>query len=105
MIVFDSWWFSADLINKAHGLGHHITCQIKSDKNVIPEDGFSIQVQEYARGFKKDDYNKVKITVRGKKKRYSVIERIVELENIGKVKLIISRKQRRSSQSMRTDGT
>lgn len=71
MIVFDSWWFSANLINKARGLGYHITCQIKSDKKVIPEDGFSLPVQEYASGFKKDDYNKVKITVRGKKKRYS----------------------------------
>ena len=28
MIVFDSWWFSADLINKARELGYHITCNL-----------------------------------------------------------------------------
>ncbi|MEN4006448.1 MAG: hypothetical protein PQ964_03725 [Methanobacteriaceae archaeon] len=33
----------------------------------------------------------VKITVRGKRKKYKVIKCVVELENIGKVKLIISR--------------
>lgn len=92
MIVFDSWWFSADLINKVRGLRYNITCQIKSDKKIIPEDGSSLQVQEYAKRFKKDDHNQIKIMVRGKKKSYSVVERLVELENIGKVKLIISGK-------------
>ena len=33
-IVFDSWWFSADLFNKCLNLGYNIVCQIKSDKKV-----------------------------------------------------------------------
>jgi len=60
---------------------YNITCQIKSDKKIIPEDGSSLQVQIYAKEFKKDDYHKIKITVRGKKKRYLVIEHVVVLEN------------------------
>jgi hypothetical protein len=32
MVVFNSWWFSADFINKIRKLGHHITCQLKSNK-------------------------------------------------------------------------
>jgi len=91
MVVFDSWWFSVNLINKTLGLGHQLTCQIKSDKLIIPENSSSIQVQEYDKEFKTEDQEKVKINVRGKKKKYKVIERIVELKDIGKVKLIISR--------------
>jgi len=94
MIVFDSWWFSAAFINKVRGLGHHITCQIKSDKKIIPEE-VSVQVQEYAEELEKEDYKIVKIMVRGKKKSYSVVERLVELEGIGKVKLVISRKNQK----------
>lgn len=96
MIVFDSWWFSAAFINKVRGLGYHITCQIKSDKKVIPED-VSVQVQEYAKEFDKKEYNWIEIMVRGKKKSYSVVERLVELEGIGKVRLVISRKNQKDA--------
>ena len=95
MIVFDSWWFSSSLIKNARELKYHITCQLKSDKKIILEDNSSLQVQLYAKEFNNGDYSKIKIKVRGKNKTYSIIDRVVELDKIGKVRLIISRKSQK----------
>lgn len=91
MVVFDSWWFSVWLINSCLELGHDVTCRIKRDK-LITTDGSTIQVQEYAKNLEKEDFKTIKILVRGKKKTYKVSEDFVELEGIGRVKLLVSRK-------------
>jgi len=94
MIVFDSWWFSSGFINDCRELGYHVTCRIKSDKLVVPDDGFALQVQNYAKKFNTYDYKITKIKVRGKKKMYFTIERIVKLDKIGNVKLVISKRKK-----------
>jgi SRSO17 transposase len=93
MIVFDSWWFSSDLIIDCRELGYHVTCQLKSDKLVVPDDKAALQVTDYAKKFNAEDYKMAKIEVRGKKKRYLTIERIVKLDKIGDVKLVISKRK------------
>jgi hypothetical protein len=93
MIVFDSWWFSSDLITDCRELDYHVTCQLKSDKLVVPNDGIALQVSDYAKKFNTEDYKITEIEVRGKKKRYLTIERIVKLDKIGEVKLIISKRK------------
>jgi len=94
IVVFDSAYFSADLINDCRSLDHpsHVICPLKCNKLITPEDKSSMQVQEYANKFAKREYKKVTIKVRGNRKTYHVIERIVELEDVGEVKLVISKK-------------
>jgi len=94
MIVFDSWWFSSHFITDCRELDYHVTCQLKSDKLVVPDDGTALQVADYANKFNTDDYKITRIEVRGKKKRYLTVERIVKLDKIGDVKLIISKRRR-----------
>lgn len=90
IVVFDSWWFSVEFINKCLGLGHHVTGQLKSDKKI--NIGSSIAVSNYAEQFERKDYRKIKLKIRGKKKKYWIVTRLVEIDGIGKVKLVISRK-------------
>jgi len=90
MIVFDSWWFSSGLINDCRELGYHVTCRIKSDKLVVPDDRLALQVQNYVKKFSTHDYKITRISVRGKEKTYFTIGCIIKLDKIGEVKLIIS---------------
>jgi hypothetical protein len=94
MIVFDSWWFSSGFINDCRELGYHVTCRIKSDKLVVPDDGFALQVQNYVKKFNTHDCEITNLRVRGKKKMYFTIERIVKLDKIGDVKLVISKRKK-----------
>lgn len=90
IVVFDSWWFSVEFINKCLGLGYHVTGQLKSDKKI--NIGSSIAVSNYAEQFERKDYRRIKLKIRGKKKKYWIATRLVEIDGIGKVKLVISRK-------------
>ncbi len=90
IVVFDSWWFSVEFINKCLGLGYHVTGQLKSDKKI--NIGSSIAVSNYAEQFERKDYRRIKLKIRGKKKKYWIVTRLVEIDGIGKVKLVISRK-------------
>jgi len=94
IVVFDSWYFSVDLINNCRKLDHpcNVICPLKCDKLVILQNGSSMQVQEYTKEFTMKDYKKVTIRVRGKMKTYHVVGSIVKLEGVGEVKLIISKK-------------
>lgn len=91
-MVFDSWYFSAWLINGCRELTYHVICELKCDKLITSDDGSTMQVREYVKEFSKKAYKKITIKVRGKKIIYYTIERGVELEGIGKVKLVISKK-------------
>jgi hypothetical protein len=91
MVVFDSWWYSAALIKSCCDLGHHVTCQIKSDKKVFLDNGESLQVKDFAKRFEEKDYKKIGLRVRGKKKLYLAVDRIVGLDKTRQVRLIISK--------------
>ena len=91
IVVADSWWFSEQLINSCRGLNHHVICRIKSNKCVEANDSYK-QVQKYARNLEKKDFKEITIEARGKKKKYKFFEKITEMENIGKVRLVITEK-------------
>jgi SRSO17 transposase len=91
MVVFESWWYSAALIKSCRELGHHVTCQIKSNKKVILDDGESLQIKSYAKRFDKRDFKEVTIKARGKRKSYFIVEQVVRLDKSRQVRLVISK--------------
>jgi len=91
MVVFDSWWYSAALIKSCRELGHHVTCQIKSDKRVLLDSGEFLQVRSYAKRFDEKDFKEIKIKARGKKKSYFIVEQMVRLDKSRQVHLVISK--------------
>ncbi len=91
MVVFDSWWYSAALIKSCRELGHHVTCQIKSNKKVILDDGESLQIKSYAKRFDKRDFKEITIKARGKRKSYFIVEQVVRLDKSRQVRLVISK--------------
>jgi len=93
-IVFDSWWFSADLFNKCLKLGHNIVCQIKSDKKVGINKIMYYQVRDMANQIEEKYFIKTTINVRGKKKTYYTFEKDVILDKVGEVKLVISKRKK-----------
>jgi len=93
-IVFDSWWFSADLFNKCLKLGHNIVCQIKSDKKVGINKIMYYQVRDMANQIQEKYFIKTTINVRGKKKTYYTFEKDVILDKVGEVKLVISKRKK-----------
>ena len=80
MVVFDSWWYSAALIKRCRELGHHVTCQIKSDKKILLDNGESHQVKRYAEQLDAESFRKIEIKARGKKKSYFIVEQMVKLD-------------------------
>ena len=96
-IVFDSWWFSADLFNKCLNLGHNIVCQIKSDKKVGINNIMSYHVKDMANQIEDKYFIKTTVNVRGKKKTYYTFEKDVILDKIGVVKLVISKRKKDST--------
>jgi SRSO17 transposase len=93
-IVFDSWWFSADLFIKCLNLGHNIVCQIKSDKKVGINNLMYYQVREMADQIDNKYFIKTTVNVRGKKKTYYTFEKDVILDKIGDVRLVISKRKK-----------
>jgi hypothetical protein len=96
-IVFDSWWSSEDLFNKCLKLGHHIVCQIKSDRKVGINSIMYFQVRDMANQIEDKYFTKTTINVRGKKKTYYTFEKNVIIDNVGEVKLVISKRKRDST--------
>lgn len=88
-VIHDSWWYKKEFIVEARGLGHHVVCRLKSDKKVF-WDGREMGVKELASELE-GQYRTVKIKVRGKQKEYLAAECIVELEGVGKAKVVISK--------------
>jgi len=91
MIVFDSWWYSATLIKSCRDLGYHVTCQIKSNKKVSLNNQDSLSVKAYAKRFDKNDFKKISIKARGKRRSYFIIEQLVSLDKSSQVRLVISK--------------
>lgn len=90
IVIFDSWWYSKDIINKILCLGYEVIGQLKSDSLVIKE-GITLNVSELASRITDEEFRKIEIKVRGKNKSYLAWEAVVEIEGIGEVKLVISK--------------
>jgi hypothetical protein len=93
MVVFDSWWYSAALIKSCRDLGHHVTCQIKSDKKVSLDNEEALQVKNLASQFEEKDFKEIRMKVRGKKKSYFIVDKIVWVDNTQQVHLVISKRK------------
>ena len=93
MVVFDSWWYSAALIKSCRELGHHVTCQIKSDKKILLDNGESLQVKNFAKRFDEKDFKEIVINARGTKKSYSIFEQVIKLDKNRQVRLVISKRK------------
>ena len=93
MVVFDSWWYSAALIKSCRDLGHHVTCQIKSDKKVSLDNEEALQVKNLASQFEEKDFKEIRMKVRGKNKSYSIVDKIVWVDNTQQVRLVISKRK------------
>ena len=93
-IVFDSWWSSTELINKCQKLGLNVVCQIKSDRKVGINTIMYYQVRDMANQIEDKYFIKTMINVRGKSKTYYVFEKDVILDNIGVVRLVISKRKK-----------
>mgnify|MGYP001591539296 CR=1 FL=1 len=91
MVVFDSWWYSAALIMRCRELGHHVICQIKSDKKILLDNGESHQVKRYAEQLDEKNFKKIEVKARGKKKSYFIVEQIVKIDRTRQVRLVISK--------------
>lgn len=93
VVVFDSWWYSAALIKTCRDLGHHVVCQIKSDKKISLDKDKFLQVKSFVKRFEEKDFNKITISARGKKKSYFVVDRKVWLDKTNEVCLVISKEE------------
>jgi hypothetical protein len=91
MVVFDSWWYSAALIMRCRELGHHVICQIKSDKKIFLDNGESHQVKRYAEQLDEKNFKKIEVKARGKKKSYFIVEQMVKIDRTRQVRLVISK--------------
>jgi hypothetical protein len=96
-IVFDSWWFSSDLFSKCLKLGHNIVCQIKSNKKVGINKNMHFQVRDLANQIEDKYFIKTTINVRGKEKTYHAFEKKVIIDNVGEVKLVVSKRKKDST--------
>jgi len=74
------------------GYNYHAVCQLKSDEKVVVNRNEK-KLAELAKGLK---YRKVCIEVRGKRKEYLASELVVEIPKLGKVKLVVSKKEKKN---------
>ena len=88
-VVHDSWWFCSELVQKVRRKGYHVVCRLKRDKRVVLAG--KAKKLHALRG----EYRRVKVRVRGKHKTYLAFERVVEVAGIGRVKLVVSKGDRR----------
>ena len=93
MVVFDSWWYSAALIRSCRDLGHHVTCQIKSDKKILLDNGESLQVKNVLQSsLTQRTSEKIEIESAGQEETpILLLIRSVGLDKTQQVRLVISK--------------
>ena len=87
-VVFDSAYYAGDKVEDIVDQGYDVVCSYKTSYHVSPVgavwkqrvDGFASTLE----------FEEVTITVRGRKKTYNVASEVVEIEGLGKVKLVAS---------------
>jgi SRSO17 transposase len=88
-VVFDSAYYGGDKVRDIQNQGHNVVCRYKSSFHVSPVGAvWSDRVDAFASTL---EYEDVTITVRGREKTYSVASEIVEIEGLGRVKLVTSK--------------
>ncbi|WP_435080052.1 IS701 family transposase [Halococcus sp. AFM35] len=88
-VVFDSAYYGGDKVRDIQNQGHNVVCRYKSSFHVSPMEAvWSERVDVFASTL---EYEDITITVRGREKTYSVASEIVEIDGLGRVKLVTSR--------------
>ncbi|EMA48689.1 transposase, IS4 [Halococcus thailandensis JCM 13552] len=88
-VVFDSAYYAGDKVKQITNQGYDVVCRYKSSYHVSPVGVvWDLRVDDFASTL---EYEDVTITVRGRKKTYSVASEIVEIEGLGRVKSVTSK--------------
>jgi SRSO17 transposase len=88
-VVFDSAYYGGDKVQDIQNQGYDVVCRYKSSFHVSPVGAvWSDRVDAFASTL---EYEDITITVRGREKTYSVASEIVEIEGLGRVKLVTSK--------------
>jgi SRSO17 transposase len=88
-VVFDSAYYAGDEVRDIQNQGYNVVCRYKSSFHVSPVGAvWSDRVDVFASTL---EYEDITITVRGREKTYSVASEIVEIEGLGRVKLVTSK--------------
>jgi hypothetical protein len=88
-VVFDSAYYRSDIITSIQRQGYDVICRLKSDKHVRElETVGTLRVDALASTLA---YEPTTITVRGREKTYHVASDIVVIEDVGRVKLVVSK--------------
>jgi hypothetical protein len=88
-VIFDSAYYGDERIVAIQNQGHDAVCRLKSDKHVSPQGVvWTRRVDALASTL---EYESTTITVRGKEKTYDVASEVVEIEDVGPVKIVASK--------------
>ena len=94
-VVADAAYFNnAFITNCMSGTyPYHVIGRVKCNQVIVQDDGSEIGITDhFEEEFKKGNYKKTTITVRGKKKTYWIVESIVNLKSIGECKIVASKR-------------
>lgn len=88
-VVFDSAYYGGERVTAIQNQGHDVVCRYKSSHHVSPVgEVWSQRVDDFASTL---EYERTTITVRGEKKTYHVASEIVEIDDVGPVKIVASK--------------
>ena len=100
-VVFDSAYYGDERVVAVQDQGHDVVCRLKSDKHVSLQDVARIQrVDALASTL---EYELTTITVCGKEKTYDVASEVVEIEDLGPVKIVTSKTDDTTQHYLSTD--
>ncbi|UOO96788.1 transposase (plasmid) [Halococcus dombrowskii] len=100
-VVFDSAYYGDERVATIQNQGHNVVCRLKSDKHVSPQGVVWTQrVDAFASTL---EYESTTITVRGKEKTYDIASKIVEIEDVGPVKIVASKTEDTTRHYLSTD--
>ena len=100
-VVFDSAYYGDERVVAIQDQGHDVVCRLKSDKHVSLQD--VVWTQRVDARASTLEYESITITVRGKEKTYDVASEVVEIEDVGPVKIVASKTDDTTRHYLSTD--
>jgi SRSO17 transposase len=100
-VVFDSAYYGDERVVTIQDQGHDVVCRLKSDKHVSLQD--VVWTQRVDARASTLEYESTTITVRGKEKTYDVASEVVEIEDVGPVKIVTSKTDDTTRHYLSTD--
>ena len=100
-VVFDSAYYGDERVVTIQDQGHDVVCRLKSGKHVSLQD--VVWTQRVDARASTLEYESTTITVRGKEKTYDVASEVVEIEDVGPVKIVASKTDDTTRHYLSTD--